>query len=101
MKLQLDTTAKTIKIEDSVKLDELFRTLEVILPNEQWREFTLEVAIITHWTAPVLIHSPLIWPSPQPYIQPPNPWQMPQPWYTTCGDKTNLNDGIYNVEIKS
>lgn len=101
MKLQLDTVSKTIKIEESVKLDELFHTLEAMLPNDQWKEFTLDITYITNWASPVIIQPPIIWPQQppaNPYVQ---PWQIPQPWYTTCGDKVDLNNGIYNVQVQS
>lgn len=42
MKIQLDTTNKTIKVEESVKLQELTDALEKLLPNGEWKEFKLE-----------------------------------------------------------
>jgi hypothetical protein len=62
MKLVLDTTNKTIKIEEPVNLGELIDTLNKLLPSTEWREFKLET------------NTQII----QPYI---NPW-IPYPWYT-------------------
>jgi len=56
MKLQLDTTEKTIKLENNVKLSELLKVLDQLLPNKKWTEFTLETnTTIRNWTAPIII----------------------------------------------
>ena len=55
MKLQLDTTAKTIKIEETVNLGEFIEKVEMLLPNGQWKEYKLEVSIINNWTSPIII----------------------------------------------
>ena len=103
MKLQIDTTNKKIRIEEEVNLLELTDTLERLLPDGQWKEFTLETQIITNWQQPIIIRDYAPW-QPlinQPYIPSPN-----YPWYTTCGDSTGnvelagnatLKDGVYNV----
>ena len=41
MKIQIDTTAKTIKVEADVKLGELVETLEGLLPMKAWMEYML------------------------------------------------------------
>lgn len=53
MKIQLDTTQKTIKIEEQVKLSKLVETLERLLPKGEWKEFTLETnTTISYWSNP-------------------------------------------------
>ena len=96
MKLQLDTTNKTIKLEERIKLSDLIDTLKKILP-EEWQEFSLETnVVINNWSNPVIV-----------YRQYPT---YPQyPWYNT-GVATNVigdgnsnyltTQGTYNIEIK-
>ncbi len=56
MKLQLDTTRKTIKVEGNVVISELISTLERLFPNAEWKEMTLETNVtINNWTAPFVI----------------------------------------------
>ena len=95
MKLQLDTSAKTIKVEGSVKLSELTDTLDKILPGI-WKEFTLEAnTTIVNWQSPVYIYRDQIKPPVYPY------------WYTCQNDNTLLCSdpniqqcsGQYNIEI--
>lgn len=52
MKLQIDTTNKTIRIEEAVKFDELFNTLESLFPNSAWREYTLVIFMDSSWSTP-------------------------------------------------
>jgi hypothetical protein len=95
MKLQLDTTAKTVKIESDIKVSLLIKTLKSLLPND-WRDFTLQThTTITRWTSPTIIREYPAWPH--------------YPWY--CNTNTTdivdssgkynceLKSGIYNVEI--
>lgn len=89
MKLQLDTTAKTIKVEGNVKISELIDALKKLLPKE-WDSFTLETSTtIVDWVYPIRYQQ---WPAPIHY-----------PWY--CGTNTfstsssPLLGGQYNVEI--
>ena len=97
MKIQLDTTAKTIKVEESVNLGELTTALEKLLPEGLWKEFKLETATVINWGSyqPIIIRD----------------YTNPYPWWKTCiityanqesshqkwyiGD--NLNSGVYNV----
>jgi hypothetical protein len=109
MKLQFDTTNKTIKVEESVNLKELTETLEKLLPNGEWKEFTLQTnTVIQNFSSPVIIRErnyPYWWTSP---------WYSPtvggstirlnnttevnnQPTYS-LSNKTPLNPGVYNVE---
>lgn len=102
MKIQLDTTEKTITIEESVNLHDFYEQINTLLPNGIWREFTLKVSVIKEWKNPINIpniSNPQ--PSnPQPY-HPQSPFDnpyIPPIWYTTCGtDNFSLNDGIYNI----
>lgn len=62
MKIQLDTTAKTIKVEESVNLDELVKTLSKLLPNNEWKKFKLETNTVIHnWNSPIYTN-PRVWP---------------------------------------
>jgi hypothetical protein len=103
MKIQLDTEKQTIKLEDSVLLSDLVKTLTRLLPNGEWKKFTLEThTVIEHWSSPIVIER-----YTKPY------WQ---PWYyyssnTNVSDSNiataeyksnsqsfNLKSGVYNIE---
>ena len=106
MKVQLDTTNKTIKLEQSIKLSELVKNLEKLLPKGEWKEFTLETnTVINNWHNPINV-------TPR--------WRYyywGQPWYntmtTTCqniastslnakgdaSDLVTLKSGTYNIEM--
>lgn len=80
MKLQIDTSAKTIKLEESAKIPELLSVIKKLLPND-WKDYTLEtMTVINNWT------NPIVWPSAIPYIP---------TWEITCSTSP---DGVYNVE---
>jgi hypothetical protein len=89
MKIQLNTTRKTIKIEESINLNELYETLESLLPEGKWKEFELLIENIFNWKEPINI----------PYIPPfPNQPDTILPWWEapykiTC----DLNPGLYNI----
>lgn len=103
MKIQLDTTAKTVKVEESVNLGELINGLKKLLPNNEWKEFKLETGVqIVQWSNPIIYTRPIYW------------WE--QPWYNgTTGsslgsfttndvsikspDAYTLTEGIFNVEL--
>ena len=58
MKIQLDTENKTIKLGKDVVLSKLIETLEKLLPNGEWKEFTLEThTVIRQWSHPVVLPS--------------------------------------------
>lgn len=92
MKIQLDTTAKIIRLENSIKLDEFFTKIKKLLPNDEWKQFTLETnTTIVGWREPYVITD----------------WQwrpLVAPWYstsTTLSDHTiqcSLKSGTYNIE---
>lgn len=92
MKIQLDTTNKLIKVEESVNLGEFTETLERLLPYGKWKEFKLETQTVVNWSNPIVI---------EPY-RPYTP-----PWITYDADIFNenrtqadysLNSGVYNTE---
>ena len=88
MKLQLDTENKTIKLESTVELSKLVDTLESLLPNGLWKEFTLEAnTTITHWSQPYIIKEVH---GHEPYVY---PWWKDQITYMA----TNKNDANYSV----
>lgn len=96
MKLQIDTSAKTIKLEESIKLDTLINALNEMFPNNGWREFTLLTNITIEWK-----NIPII-------IQPSYPYRYPwyQPYYGTMGEhietpEYKLTQGVFDIEINS
>ena len=93
MKLQLDTTNKTIKLESNIKLSELVSTLEKLLPKGEWKTFTLEAnTSITTWYNPIVIKE--------------YPTHPTYPWYVTTTTNTvnyslgdcKLKAGVYDIE---
>jgi len=55
MKIELDTTKKTIKVEEKVNLNELLKTIKKLLPNNEWKDFSLETNTIINWSNPIVI----------------------------------------------
>jgi hypothetical protein len=101
MKIQLDTNAKIIRIDEMVNLGQFIDELEMILPGGKWKEYHLQ-ALITNWVQPYVI---------QPIYNPARPWHEPYPWWTEpwiiCDGSTqsiemksyDLNAGTYNIQI--
>lgn len=92
MKIQLNTTEKTIKIEEKVNLGELFLFLNQILPD-LWREFSIETNSSILWCDPIKV---------EPWFYPSYPWwREPIITYGGTGDVDNnsLNGGIYCIEF--
>lgn len=109
MKIQLDTTNKTIKLESDVQLQKLVNTLEKLLPKGEWKSFTLETnTVIERWSNPIIIRE-------RPYYYP----YREYPW-VYCNTDLNkgeslsmksvdtlsqvnadykLNAGVFNVEV--
>jgi hypothetical protein len=93
MKIQLDTTNKTIKIEENVKIDKLISTLKKLLPDNEWKQFTLETnTTINNWTYPITIREYPAYPH--------------YPWYCNGTDlnkeyvsKFKMTAGIFNAEV--
>jgi len=94
MKIQLDTTNKTIKLEEDVKLDTLVKTLNKLLPNKEWKNFILQTnTTISYFTNPIIYRE--IVKEKEPYYPPSYPWY-------NADDPTKLyrlNSGIYNIEV--
>ena len=101
MKLQIDTTNKTIKIENDIKLSVLIKNLKGMFPNGEWKNFTLETnTTIQQWTNPVVVDRPYpVYPSPRQY-----PWYEVS-WNSHSHDiKAGMEDcrlesGTFNVEL--
>jgi hypothetical protein len=59
MKMQIDTTAKTIKIEGAVKLSVLFDHLQKFFPGGEWEDYDLQTnTVINNWASPIIINKP-------------------------------------------
>ena len=112
MKLQIDTIQKKLKLEEEVNLNDFFETIQNLLPNDLWKEFKFEVAVINNWTNPIIIRDYPIYPAnPNPFPLSPS-WPIIQPYPTypwiTCGattgtddSKITFNSGVYNVECQT
>lgn len=88
MRIQIDTTEKTLKLEEKIPLTEFLELLNKIFPNNSWKEYTLETnTIINNWTNPLIVDR---W-------QYPYPWT--QPYYVGNTDTALLNSGVYNITI--
>jgi len=101
MKLQINTTDKTIKIDSDVLLSVLFDTLEKLFPDEVWEEFTLKTSsTIVGWIN--LLAVP--WTRPYWPVESSRRWWEDRPWYeVTDGGSSDepeitLTAGTFNVE---
>ena len=104
MRIQLDTKEKTVRLEEKVNLDDLFKTLKKLLPNDEWKGFTLEINSTIVWTNPIIIN---------PYI-PINPYPWYNPTYITSDVGSysaenvipvytsgyELSEGVFNIDIQ-
>lgn len=85
MKLQIDTAAKTIKLEQSAKITEILSVVKKLFPNDEWKEYTLEaVTVINNWTNPIIIDR---WP------------QYPYPLTPIYGVPNTVCDGIGSISV--
>jgi hypothetical protein len=113
MKIQINITnsQKSIKIEESIKLNDLIIALDKMFPNKEWTDFLLETnTTIQNWTYPIY------YPIYPPAIPQKQWWE--EPWITYLGDSMHyaqthdtdnisnfankaysLNVGTYNIEI--
>ena len=104
MKIQLDTLAKTIKLENDVLLGDFFEKIMTILPNDSWKEFKLITKTKIEWRNPY----PIIVKEIQPWIYPTQPSVPTWPWWlphTICEADNNItkweyNPGVYNIELQ-
>ena len=89
MKLQLDTKAKTIKVESNILIKDLIKTLKKLFPNKEYENFVLQTNVtIQHWSNPIIIQEEETSPYPQ------YPWAI---WNGT-NMSSELKIGVYNVE---
>lgn len=91
MKIQLNTSEKTIIIEDNVKLSELVKCLEKLLPKGSplgyWKDFVLHSnTIIYNWSYPVYIN----------YDNIPNQW-----WAGTSFTVAEPANSVLNLEVSN
>jgi len=95
--MQLDTVSKTIKLEENIKLDTLVKKLSKLLPNGEWKTFTLETnTVINNWTSPIIIERF------REKYEPLYPWDRLT--YASNDAKTadySLKSGIYSVDLKA
>ena len=101
MKLQIDTTAKTITLEASVKMDEFISALKKLFPDNEWKEFQLLTNTVISWGSPIIIKEYPHWEPLRPISPYTAPYQ-PYPWITyQSGTPANgeLQMGVYNVEL--
>lgn len=101
MKIQLDTENKRIKLESDVELSKLVETLDELLPDGKWREFTLQTnTTITRWDFPVIIRERSSWPT-YPWYERPVRWSDGAVLKTEVSEPTGpyaLKAGIFNIE---
>lgn len=82
MKVQLDSETKVIKVEGAPKFAELVDFLEKILPNGEWKEYSIETnTVINNWGNPYIIEKYY------PYNYQPYWYYHPYPTIT-CSSKT-------------
>lgn len=93
MKIQLDTKAKVIRLEDKVLLKDLVVTLEKLLPKKEWHTFTLETdTVINGWSLPIITREYKPWTYP---------WYISENTHYANGENNKvgaLADGSYNIE---
>lgn len=109
MKIQLDTTAKTIKVEESVNLGEFIEALKKLLPKDKWMQFKLEAnTTILNWGNPIIIQPYNYYPWGQPWIAYGTGTTNSADITTFCGGNTatmkepeayTLTGGVFNIEI--
>ena len=99
MKLQLDTTNKTIKIEENVQFSKLMSVVKRLLPHGEWQDFTLLTnTTIEHWSTPIIYRE--YYPNPTtPWWQ--SPWISNPTFMATNGNQSSLSSVIStNNEFK-
>ena len=91
MKIQIDTKAKTLKVESDINLNELMEGIKVLFPRGEWKEYKLLTnVVINNWCDPIIINPIQI----EPY-RPVNPWPWTYPIVTCQGENIS---GVYNIE---
>ena len=90
MRLQIDTEAKTIRVEESIVIKDLMNGLRKLFPNGEWKEYKLETNCTIYWSNPIVIepYRPYTW-----------PWTSYPPYqYDTNPCIFTSSDGIYNIQ---
>jgi hypothetical protein len=89
MKLQIDTKAETIKVDENVKFNDLIKVLDKLLPQE-WKNYTLETSGFITW----------YWYNPIPYYHT-QPWRIGDVTYTSSGESVGgtVTNSVYNVDV--
>lgn len=83
MKLQIDTVAKTIKLEQSAKISDFISAVKKLFPND-WKDYSIEaVQTIYNWYEPIYVPQPII---PM--------WQLPS---TICDASGVINLNLDNM----
>ncbi len=92
MKIQIDTTSKIIRIEETVLIGDFFELLDQLFPNLTWKEYSLQSQVITDWHNPIIVKD---YPPVRPF-----PWTVPQaPITAMYGCPSVVTSGnIYNVQ---
>src|SRR5689334_22229293 len=63
MKFQIDTSAKTIRLEQSANIAEFVELIKTIFPEGEWKNYTLETnVVINNWSNPIYIDRCHHWP---------------------------------------
>lgn len=101
--MQIDTIEKTIIFEEAIELEELFKTVKAIFPDNTWKSYKLISKIITDWMNPIIISNPVY---PQYPILPLNPWNPPIYATTNVVDTDSschqgIISGVFNLEFNN
>lgn len=55
MKLQIDTLNKQISIQEAVNLEDLFDFLERLLPNKEWKSYSISSSYTQPFINPIVV----------------------------------------------
>jgi len=89
MKIQIDTKAKTIKVDENVRIAEFIKIVKKMFP-ESWGEYSILGNEVIYWYNPI----------PWTYTNP-----APLPWITYSGETSEFPQpisgasSIYNLEV--
>lgn len=87
MNIQLDTLNKIIKLEGGINLHQFINILNILLPNDDWKMFSLHCTPLIDWRNPIIID--------------PTSRYLP-PWYVytvslNSNTTTELSPGLFNI----
>lgn len=102
MRIQLNTTEKTIKLEESIEIGEFIDMCKKLFPNNMWRGFTLETNTTIEWINPI----PWTYPTYKEDII--SPVYIDRTWITCAAGISpeeytvglTLNPGIYCIDYQ-